>query len=138
VHVPVFESDSYRRGLGERLTEAVIKELEKNSPYKVVSSPNADSVLMGRIVAERKRAVSENANDFARVIETSIIADVSWYDRRGDVIFQDANFALAPLSFSVTQNPEFIPEAGQSVATAHQDTLQHIARQIVGQMESRW
>jgi hypothetical protein len=138
VHVPIFESDSFRPHLGERLTEAVIKEIEKNTPYKVVSSPNADSVLVGRIVSERKRAVSEDRRDFARVIATNVLARVSWYDRRGDVIFQDTTFAVAPETFSVSHSPQFIPEVGQSVATSHQKAINRIAREIVGRMEAAW
>ena len=47
VHVPTFESISFRRNLGERLTEAVVKEIEVRTPYKVVADPNADSVMTG-------------------------------------------------------------------------------------------
>ena len=32
VYVPVFQSNSFRKGLGEQLTEAVIKEIEKRQP----------------------------------------------------------------------------------------------------------
>ena len=49
VYVPVFESDSFRRYLGERLTEAVIKEIELKTPYKVTGDSEADSILSGRI-----------------------------------------------------------------------------------------
>ncbi len=48
VYVPMIESDSYRRDLGERLTEAVCKEIELKTPYKVVSTPDADSILSVR------------------------------------------------------------------------------------------
>ena len=61
IYVPVFESESYRPNLGERLTEAVVKEIELKTPYKVVQTPNADSVLRGRIVMETKRVLAENA-----------------------------------------------------------------------------
>ena len=53
IYVPVFESESFRPNLGERLTEAVVKEIELKTPYKVVATPNADSVLRGRIVVEK-------------------------------------------------------------------------------------
>src|SRR5687767_8614231 len=66
VYVPMFESNSFRRGLGERLTEAVVKEIELKTPYKVVGSPNADSVLSGIIVSETKRVTVENAFDDPR------------------------------------------------------------------------
>ncbi|HEY6562999.1 MAG TPA: hypothetical protein VIY86_00755, partial [Pirellulaceae bacterium] len=35
IQIPIFESDSYRRFLGERLTEAVVKQVELKTPYKV-------------------------------------------------------------------------------------------------------
>ena len=54
VYVQMFDSTSFRRGLGERLTEAIVKEIESRTPYKVVNSPDADSVLTGRIVNDNK------------------------------------------------------------------------------------
>ena len=45
VYVPIIESDSFRRYLGERLTEAVCKEIDEKTPYKVVGDSSADSVL---------------------------------------------------------------------------------------------
>src|SRR5689334_21141965 len=61
VYVPMIESDSYRRDLGERLTEAVIKEIELKTPYKVVSTPNADSILTARLQQDTRRRIIENA-----------------------------------------------------------------------------
>src|SRR5262245_15718707 len=51
VHVPMIQSDSYRRYLGERLTEAIVKEIELRTPYKVVDAGSADSVLSVRLVS---------------------------------------------------------------------------------------
>src|SRR5918995_1554743 len=59
VYVPMIDSDSYRRDLGERLTEAVIKEIELKTPYKVVSTPDADSVLAARLITDIRRTVIE-------------------------------------------------------------------------------
>ena len=47
VYVPMIESESFRRDLGERLTEAVVKEIELKSPFKVVGTPDADSIFCG-------------------------------------------------------------------------------------------
>src|SRR6188508_556309 len=52
VHVPMAVSDSYRRHLGEKLTEAVVKEIELKTPYKIVDSDSADSVLSLRLVSD--------------------------------------------------------------------------------------
>jgi hypothetical protein len=138
VHVPVFESASFRRYLGEWLTEAVVKEVELRTPYKVTGSPDADSVLVGRIVDERKRVIGETINDDPRYLGTDMIVTISWYDRRGEALMQDSSFALAPLSFFAAASGDFVPEAGQSVTTAHQESIERLARQIVQQMEASW
>ena len=138
VYVPMFESDSLRRNLGERLTEAVAKEIELKTPYKVVHRPDADSILSARITSETKRVVAEEVNDIPRNIETDLTVQVNWYDRRGEYLVRDSRFNFSPVAFSADQNADFTPEAGQSVATAHQEAIQRLAEQIVSQMESRW
>ncbi len=138
VHVPVFESDSFRRNLGERLTEAVVKEIEARTPYKVVGSTDADSILSGRIVAERKRAVAENYYDDVRDIETDMTVEVRWVSRRGEMLMQRSSMPLGPLNVTISENAQFFPEAGQSLEVAQQNVIDQLAREIVGQMEVWW
>lgn len=138
VHVPIVQSDSFRRNLGERLTEAIVKEIELKTPYKVVGSLEADSVLTARIVSESKRVLAENRFDEARDIETDFFVQVSWVDRRGDVIMSHNDVPVQPLLLNVSQATNFVPEAGQSLATAHQENIRRLAEQIVGQMELCW
>jgi hypothetical protein len=109
-----------------------------NTPYKVVHRPDADSVLMGRITSERKSVLAENENDVPRDIRTDLAVHVSWVDRRGGVMLQDTSFAIAPVEIPATQGANFIPEGGQSIATAHQETIHRLARQIVSRMEAPW
>jgi hypothetical protein len=139
VYVPMFESDSLRRNLGERLTEAVVKEIETKTPFKVVSDPDlADSILTGRIVTERKAVAAENRNDEPRDVETSLIVVVNWIDRQGFTMGQASTFSLAQQGFSVAQTSDYVAEAGQSISTAHQEAILRIAKQIVSQMEAQW
>ena len=138
VHVPVFESESLRRNLGERLTEAVIKEIEQRTPYKVVGSTNADSVLTGRITREQKRVVTVNRNNDARELETELMVEVRWANRRGDMLMQRGGLPLPQLEFGVIQGAVFLPEAGQSRVTSEQEVIERLARDIVGQMEIGW
>lgn len=138
VHVPMIRSDSLRRYLGERLTEAVVKRIEAETPMKVVGRDEADSILSGRIISERKRVLSETRTDDARDIETDFFAQVTWVDRRGDLITGPHNIPIEPQLISISQSSNFIPEGGQSIATAHQMAISRLAEQIVGQMESAW
>lgn len=131
VHIPVFESESFRKYLGERLTEAVVKEIESRSPYKVVALANADSILKGKILSEQKRILIESRNDDARELQTTLVVTAHWTDRYGRPLMNSPSIDVSELS-------SFVPEGGQSLATAHQDLIDKVARDIVSQMELPW
>ena len=69
VYVPIVESSSFRPDLGEKLTEAICKEIERRTNYKVVGSPNADSILSAKLIEDTKRVIVENKFDEARSTE---------------------------------------------------------------------
>ena len=138
IHVPMAESDSFRRNLGERLTEQIVKEIELKTPYKVVGAAEADSVLSARIVSDSKKVLSENRFDEPRDIEADFFVQVSWVDRRGDIIMSHNDIPVQPLLLNISQTASFVPEGGQSLATAHQEAIHRLAEQIVGQMELAW
>jgi len=138
VYVPIFESDSYRRNLGERLTEAVTKEIEAKTPYKVMGTPNADSVLTGRIVSETKRVLIEDPFDDPREVEVGLQVQVRWIDRRGDSVRSMEPVPLPSELALVGASASLVPEVGQSIAVAHQQAVQRLAEQIVGMMEAPW
>jgi len=139
VYVPMIESDSFRRDLGERLTEAVIKEIESKTPFKVVGTPDADSVLAARLVSDRKHVTVENQNDDPRAIEINLAAEVSWYNRRRQPLCPPAILAVPQeLFLPIGQTAALLPEAGQSVASQQQAAIERLAQQIVSTMEEPW
>lgn len=139
VYVPMIESDSFRRDLGERLTEAVIKEIELKTPYKAVGTPDADSILSARMVGDRKHVTVENQNDDPRAIEVALAAEVSWVNRRRQPIVPPTSIPLpAELFLPINQTAALLPEAGQSVASQQQMAIQRLAQQIVSTMEEPW
>lgn len=137
VYVPMIESESFRRDLGERLTEAVQKEIELKTPYKVVSTPDADSVLAARLVSDTKRVIVENQNDDPRVVEAALFAEVNWYNRRREPMGPTASIPLVP-ELTIGQTAPMIAEAGQSIASQQQLAIQRLAEQIVATMEEPW
>ncbi len=138
VYVPMIESTSFRPGLGERLTEAVVKEIEIKTPFKVVGTPNADSILSTRLIGETKRVVVENNNDDPRALEINLTAEVTWLNRRRQPLQAPANLALPPELLTFGQTSALLPEAGQSVASSQQQAIQRLAQQIVSTMEEPW
>lgn len=141
VYVPMVESDSFRRDLGERLTEALVKEIELKTPYKVVASPNADSILEVRLRSDRRTVQGEDDADNPRVFENELRAEATWLNRRRLPIAPTATLKLPP-GFSnavgVSQTTPLIPESGQSIASQQQLAIARLAQQIVGVMEEPW
>jgi hypothetical protein len=136
VYVPMFESESFRRHLGEKLTEAVIKQIESDTTFKVVRG-GADSVLSGRIVMDTKRTIVENRFDDPRNLEYNLQVLVTWADSRGAVLAEQA-VALPPALIDIGAQSDIVPEFGRSVASEQQQAIDDLARQIVGLMELPW
>jgi hypothetical protein len=138
VYVPIIESDSFRRYLGERLTEAVCKKIELETPYKVVSTPAADSVLTARILSDAKHVIVEDPNDQPRQSEFNLMVQVSWTDRKGELICEPGAVPIPSQVAQFSQSGMLVPEYGQSVATAQMDAVEKLAAQIVALMQSPW
>lgn len=138
VYVPIFESDSFRRQLGERLTEAVIREIQLKTPYQLATADQADSILSGRIIGDTKRIVVESPTDEPREVEINFQAQVSWLDRRTNQTRELGAVPLPAAMVDVGQSWTLIPEVGQSITTAQQQSIERLAQQIVALMEEPW
>lgn len=134
----MIDSDSYRRDLGERLTEAVVKEIELKTPYKVVHTPDADSILAARLIADTRRTLVENAFDDPRLSETELRAEVTWLNRRRMPIVPMQAMPVPAGLVEISQTSTLIAEEGQSVATSQQKAIERLAQQIVSTMEAPW
>lgn len=138
VYVPVARNETFRHDLGPRLTEAVIRQIELRTPYKVTGDPAADSVLNLRIINEAKTVLTEAASDDPRALDSAVSTIVTWNDRRGSPLLQNHVAVDANLGTSLLQSNRFVPEAGQSIQTSLQATIDDLADRIVSQMEMRW
>ena len=138
VYVPMIRSSSFRRNLGEWLTEAVAKEIEKKTPYKVVNDPMADSTLTARLVGETKTGLVPALTGDLRELQVALKVNVSWIDRQGRLLRKNAAVPLPEELVNVTGTGDVIPEVGRSIATGQQEAIQRLAEQIVGLMEKPW
>ena len=138
VYVPIVQSESFRRDLGERLTEAIVKEIELKTPFKVVGTPNADSILSARLVSDTKRIVVENQNDDPRALELTMNVEVTWLNRRREPLRDPRVVPLPTALLPIGGTSTLVPEVGQSVATAQQQAIERLAEHIVSTMEEPW
>ncbi len=138
IYVPVFESDSFRRNFSELVTEAVIKEIERVTPYKVVGTPDADSVLTGKVTSDTKRTLIEDRYDQPREMEINLALEVRWVNRRGNLIDQGTTVPPPEDAVLLTSPGTLVAEFGQSVSTAQLQAIQRIATKVVAMMETPW
>jgi hypothetical protein len=138
VYVPMVESNSFRRDFGERLTEAIVKQVELKTPYKVVNKSMADSVLAVKLVTEAKGVTIPSLTGDARATQASIHVQVSWIDHKGMALRDTKNIPMPEELVDVTGTGNLVPEVGQTTATSQQDAINSVAKQIVGLMEAPW
>ena len=136
VHVPTFESDSYRRGFELQLTEAVQKQIQLRTPYRLAKPPHAQTRLEGRILSIDKRVENQNRFDEPRELEFAMGIEVRWIDARTGQLLGAREVPLDAQTTRLVAQSSFAPEAGQSLATANQQAVDRLAQQIVGMMEA--
>jgi hypothetical protein len=86
--VKVFKNKTYRQGLEFELTRAVIWEIEKFTPFRVVQGDGpADTELTGTIMSFNKGLLNVNNVNEQRDIETTMGVEFVWRDlRTGEVL----------------------------------------------------
>lgn len=138
VHVPTFTSDSYRRGVEFQLTEAVQKEIQNRTPFRLAKEPYADTRLTGHIIEVRKKKLGETGFDDPRELQLQYSVEVTWEDLRTGQILSQQRIPIAPDVVRLLSTADFAPEVGQSLATGTNDAVIRMARQIVDMMETPW
>jgi Lipopolysaccharide-assembly len=168
IYVPIFENKAFQsgplRGLEYRLTEAVQKEIERSTPYKVVSNRDrADTELLGAIVATPKHILNRNQLNEIREGQMDIKVELVWRDLHTNEILSKPSPTegmntepeperpapsgplvkpgLPPPSCGKTvvlASGHFVPELGESQTTALAKGCKRLAVQIVSLMEKPW
>lgn len=138
VHVPTFKNETFRRGFELQLTEAVHNEIKLHTPFQLVSNPNADTRLTGKIVSIDKRPVNQNKYDDPRGLELAIGIEMTWTDLRTGAVLAQRTTPLGPQALNALALASYAPETGQSLATATQTAVEQLAKEIVAMMEVPW
>jgi len=151
IRVPIFKNYTYVRGLEFDLTEAVIREIQTRTPFRVVSADcQADTELTGSIVNVSKVAINRTQLNEIREGQTTLGVEIIWRDlRTGEVLSQPRPKSdpdgppppppdAKPKPLLIQSMGNYIPELGGSTATAYQQNVNRLAVQIVSKMETPW
>jgi len=132
VYVEMFENRSFYRGPEYQLTDALVKHIEAETPYKVVSSADrAQTILTGQLTSIGQSALTtERKTGRALEKNATIAAVVNWKDlKTGDLLIDNQNVS-ASASYSEWQNQGF--RYGSALAA------NNLAQRIVELMEKSW
>ncbi|MDY7107914.1 MAG: LptE family protein [Planctomycetota bacterium] len=133
VAVPIFENETFSRGLEFELTDAVIKEIEARTPYKVTTQPRADTILTGRITrVELDQLSKSRLTGLGEEVVLSVTIDFEWKDWRTDAPL------VARRSFS--GHGLAVPSAptGERLELGRMAAVQQLARDLVEEMRAAW
>jgi hypothetical protein len=129
VAVPIFANKTFRREWEFRLTEALAKNIEFRTPYKLTSQDKADTVLTGEIVDILENPLTRRPGTLIpRETQLTVAVNFIWKDRNGKVLVERKQF-----NRSATE----IPQIGERVEDAEQLAIERLASAIVDQMQQQ-
>lgn len=131
VAVPIWGNKTFRRDWEFRLTEAIAKNLEARTPYRLAAQERADTVLSGEIVAIDETVLTRRyGSNLPRETQLTIVVDFTWTDlRSGRVLVKRAKF-----NRSATE----LPQLSERVTDAEQWAIEKTAAAIVEQLQTPW
>lgn len=133
ISVPIFENDTFYRDIEFQLTEVLIKEIERRTPYKVTSAVRADSAFAGRIRAvELDRLSRSRRTGLAEEAVVSVTIDFEWRDLRTNQLLVERR--------SFSGHGLFVPSepTGEPIELGRFAAVQQLATDIVGEMQAQW
>jgi hypothetical protein len=133
VAVPIFENETFSRGVEFELTDAIIKEIEARTPYKVTTQPRADTILTGRITrVELDQLSKSRLTGLGEEVVLSVTIDFEWKDWRTDAPLV-ARRAFSGHGLAVPSAP-----TGERLELGRMAAVQQLARDIVDEMRAAW
>jgi len=125
--------DVYRRGLEIRLTEAVKKQIQSHTPYRLAGEGTADTLLTGTIERVSQRVMSFNPETSSpRELEMVLVVSLRWTDlRNGKVLTKHKGLRAAGPYIPA-------PPFDQDFFQGSEEAINALARRIVEQMEAEW
>ncbi len=133
VAVPIFENRTFYRGVETDLAEALTKEIELRTPYKVVGRNVADTVLEGTITAvEQDLLERRRPGAVPQEVEVTVTAEFRWRDQRSGQVIVDRRGFASPGRYRPTSGLD------ERFELAQHDAVQNLARDIVSTLRSEW
>ncbi len=135
VAVDIFDRGTYvyRRGLEMRATEATVKRILEDTPYRIADKDQADTLLTASIEVISQDVLSSNPDTGRpRELEMTLRVAYRWKDlRTGETLTPDSE---------MTVTGTYIPHEpiGEDFFQGSEDVANRLAKRLVEKMEAPW
>jgi hypothetical protein len=127
VYIPVFDNQTWYRGLEVQLTRAVLEEVKLHSPLLIASRQDADSTLEGELVAFDQGVVTKTVDEVVVLTNATAKVNFRWVD---NLTGRD----IVPKQ-SVVEKVIVAPGAGEAIEA---NVFREVAKRILERMEKDW
>lgn len=133
VAVPIFTNDTFHHGVELTLTEDIIKQIQRQTPWRITSAANADAVLTGSIKGVNLRALStRTGSGFVQEMAVQVTVDFEFVDNRSGKTLTSRTGYSALGSFVPAQ------PTGERIDVGYAGAAQTLARDLVGDLQNVW
>lgn len=136
VSVPIFENNTFATGVETELTEAIISEIRRSTPWAVTPERpggGGDTTLSGVVrKVELTRLSTSRASGLVEEEVVSVEIDFDWRDNRtGDLRLSRRRFAAGG---------SFLPArpTGERIDVGRREAIQQLARDVVRELRASW
>lgn len=133
ISVPIFENTTFEHDLEVRLTDALVKEIHRTTPWRVVPVGSGQSTLSGAIIAaDLRKLTTEGDSGLVQTLAVDAAVNFEWKENKsGQVLVSRRNFRTAR-AFAPARGAQESLESGQA------STIDQLAKDIVAELRSSW
>lgn len=133
ISIPLFENTTHHPGVETLLTQALVREVQRRTPWRFAAGEAADTTLRGQIVAvDLERLGVDNETGLGNEMAVDVAVDFRWVDNRtGRPIVARRNFRGAAT---------FVPAVGvgEPIEIGVEGAVEALAEGIIAELRTDW
>jgi hypothetical protein len=129
IAVPVFDNQTFSLEVPIEVTESIIKELQRVTPWAVTASDRADTILRGVVTRVDMRKLAQDPNSgFTQETAITVTIDFDWIDSRSGKTLLSRRSYTGTDTFTPTRG------TGERMEVGQRGAIQRLAADVVGEM----
>jgi hypothetical protein len=133
IAVPIFRNETTSRGLEVQLTEAVQKQLQQRTPWRLASTDRADTTLVAVITNTQLNVLSDDPRTgLVQEQAVRITIRFEWRDNRSGEVLVARDGYSASAVFSPSRG------VGDRLEMGQRNAIEELATDLVSDLRSSW